>query len=253
MFYSVCLNALFGSLPVHEAIGRVKESGLDACEIWSWWDRDVPAIHKALDEHGVRLSAMCTKFLPLNDPAQRQDYLDALSQTLEVARQLNCPTIITQVGQEQPHLSREEQTQSIIDGLKECASLAENAGITLAVEPLNTLVDHKGYFLARSDEAFAIVRAVNSPNVKVLFDIYHQQITEGNLIPNLTANAEWIAHVHVAGHPGRHEPFGQNEIHYPSVLGALKAAGYQGAVGLEYFPLMDAMESLKTLQREMPL
>lgn len=253
MFYSVCVSALFGGLPVPEAIGRVKEAGLDVCEFWSWWDKDIGAVRRALDEHGVRLSAMCTRFVPFNDPARRQEYLDGLKETLDAARLLGCQTIISQVGQEQAHLSRQEQTQSIIDGLKACLPLLEEAGVTLTIEPLNTLVDHKGYFLARSDEAFAIVREVSSPHVKVLFDIYHQQITEGNLIPNLTANAEWIGHVHIAGHPGRHEPFGRNEIHYPSVLGALKEAGYTGAIGLEYFPRMDAMESLKTLQREIGL
>ena len=253
MFYSVCVSAVFRGLSVEDAIGRVKEAGLDVCEFWSWWDKDVPAIRRALDEHGVRLSAICMQFIPLNDPAMRQAFLDGLRESLDAAKRLGCGTLIAQVGQEQPQLSREEQTQSIIDGLKECVPLLEAAGVTLTIEPLNTLVDHKGYFLARSDEAFAIGRAVNSPWVKVLFDIYHQQITEGNLIPNLTANVEWIGHVHVAGHPGRHEPFGRNEIHYPSVLAALKEAGYKGAVGLEYMPLMDAMESLKTLQREIPL
>ena len=170
-----------------------------------------------------------------------------------MARYLNCSTIISQVGQEQPHLTREAQMQSIVDGLKACIPLLKEAGITLVIEPLNTRFDHPGYFLARSDEAFAIVREVNSPYVKVLFDIYHQQITEGNLIPNITQNAEWIGHIHMAGHPGRHEPFGRNEIHYPSVLGALKEAGYAGAVGLEYFPLMDAAESLQKLLEEVPL
>lgn len=253
MFYSVCVSALFNRLPIHEGIALAGKAGYDTCEFWSWWDKDLDAVAKALSDHQVRLSAMCTHFVPLNDPAKRQAYLDGLAETLEAAQKLGCQTIISQVGQDQPHLSREEQTQSIVEGLKACVPLLEKAGVTLVIEPLNTRYDHPGYFLARSDEAFAIVREVNSPHVKVLFDIYHQQITEGNLIPNIRDNAEWIGHVHVAGHPGRHEPFGRNEIHYPSVLAALKEASYQGAVGLEYFPLMDAVESLQKLQKEMPL
>ena len=253
MFYSVCVSALFSKAPLQEAIGLVKQAGYDTCEFWSWWDKDLAAVKAAMNEHQVRLSAMCTRFVPLNDPAKRQEYLGGLAETLKAAELLDCQTIISQVGQEQPHLSREEQMQSTIDGLKACVPMLEKAGVTLVIEPLNTRYDHPGYFLARSDEAFAIVREVNSPHVKVLFDIYHQQITEGNLIPNITGNAEWIGHIHVAGHPGRHEPFGRNEIHYPSVLAALKEAGYRGAVGLEYFPLLDAMESLRQLQKEMPL
>ena len=253
MYYSVCASALFSKAPLQEGIALVKQAGFDVCECWSWWDKDLAAVKVALEKNSVRLSAMCTRFVPLNDPAKRQEYLDGLAETLEAARLLGCQTIISQVGQDQPHLSREEQMQSIIDGLKACVPVLEKAGVTLVIEPLNTRYDHPGYFLARSDEAFAIVREVNSPHVKVLFDIYHQQITEGNLIPNITDNAEWIGHIHMAGHPGRHEPFGRNEIHYPSVLGALKDAGYTGAVGLEYFPQMDAMESLQKLLKEVPL
>ena len=253
MVYSVCVSALFNRLPIHEGIVRAKEAGFSACEFWGWWDMDAQKVQHALKEHDMKLAAMCTRFVPLNDPARRQEYLDGLAETLEMASYLGCQTIISQVGQDQPHLSREEQTQSIIEGLKACVPLLEKAGVTLVIEPLNTRYDHPGYFLARSDEAFAIVREVNSLHVKVLFDLYHQQITEGNLIPNIRENAAWIGHIHVAGHPGRHEPFGRNEIHYPSVLAALKEAGYQGAVGLEYFPLMDAVESLQKLQKEMPL
>ena len=253
MYYSVCVSALFSKLPIHEGIARAREAGFSACEFWGWWEMDAQKVQQALKENEVKLAGMCTRFVPLNDPAKRQAYLDGLAETLEMAQVLDCRTIISQVGQEQPHLSREEQTRSIIDGLKACVPLLEKAGATLVIEPLNTRYNHPGYFLARSDEAFAIVREVNSPHVKVLFDIYHQQITEGNLIPGITDNAEWIGHIHMAGHPGRHEPFGRNEIHYPSVLAALKEAGYTGAVGLEYFPQMDPMESLQKLWKEVPL
>ncbi len=253
MHYSVCVSALFSRLPVEEAIARVREAGLDTYEFWGWWDRDIAAVESAQQEHHVRLAAMCTRFVPLNDPDRREEYLSGVKETLTVAKRLGCRTLITQVGQDRPQCSREEQISSIVDGLKACVHLLEEAGVVLTIEPLNTRFDHPGYFLARSDEAFAIVREVNSPYVKVLFDIYHQQITEGNLIPNLAENVEWIGHVHIAGHPGRHEPYGRNEIHYPSVLGALKEAGYTGAVGLEYFPVGDAMESLKKLLEEIPL
>lgn len=253
MHYSVCVSAVFNRLPMPEAIAHVHEAGFDTCECWGWWDLDLAAVEKALKEHEVRLAAMCTRMVALNVPEKRQDFVSGLRETLDVAKQLGCRTLIAQVGQDQPSVPREKQMQSVIDGLQACVPLLEETGIVLTIEPLNTRYDHPGYFLARSDEAFAIVREVNSPYVKVLFDLYHQQITEGNLIPNLTENAQWIGHVHMAGHPGRHEPFGRNEIHYPAVLGALKEAGYNGAVGLEYFPVMDAMESLKKLQEEIPL
>ena len=119
--------------------------------------------------------------------------------------------------------------------------------MTLVLEPLNVLVDHKGYFLETSAEGFEMVDEVGSEAVKLLYDIYHQQITEGNLIANLTANVAKLGHVHVADVPGRHEP-GTGEINYRNVFKAVADAGYQRYVGLEYRPLADAAASLEAVK-----
>lgn len=253
MYYSVCLSALYHKLPLHEALSEAAQTGVSACEFWGWWGQDLDALEKAQKEHGMSIAALCTRMIPLTDPAQRKAYLEGLRETLPVAARLGCRTIISQVGAELPHLTRAEQHQSIVDGLRACVPMLEEANATLVIEPLNTLVNHPGYYLTRSDEAFDIVKKVGSPHVKVLFDIYHQQITEGNLIPNLTANPEWIGHIHIAGHPGRHEVLENSEIYYPAVLAALKNAGYTGAVGLEYIPLGDASESVRELLKAIPL
>jgi hydroxypyruvate isomerase len=89
--------------------------------------------------------------------------------------------------------------------------------------------------------------------VKVLFDIYHQQITEGNLIANLVQNVDLIGHIHIAGNPGRHEPHLNSEVHYPTVLAAVKNAGYRGYAGLEYFPTEDAEKGIREILEAMPL
>ena len=112
------------------------------------------------------------------------------------------------------------------------------------IEPLNVLVNHKGYYLPRAEEAFEIIREVNSPFVKVIYDIYHQQVTEGNIIPTLLGNLEHIAHLHGAGHPGRHE-LQDGESNYRVIIDRIDAAGYEGALGLEYSPLLAPVESLK--------
>jgi len=253
MFYSACLNALFGSLPMADAVAQAKAAGLDAFEIWGWWDIDLPVLLRAKEEHGMRMTAMCTRMVPLNDPARSVEYLSGLEESLQKASLLGCKTLISQIGSELPGLSRDEQHLSIVNGLKRCVPLLEQAGVTLVIEPLNTLFDHPGYYLTSSVEAFEIVREVGSPSVKVLYDVYHQQISEGNLIPTITQNIDWIGHIHIAGHPGRHEVLGMQEIHYPAVLSALKNARYTGAVGLEYFPTEDAVQGLKKLLKEMPI
>ena len=161
-----------------------------------------------------------------------------LGESIGAATRLNCPTLISQVGDFRRGVPRERQHACLVDGLKEAAPMLEAAGITLVIEPLNELVDHAGYYLVRSDEAFEIIDEVGSPRVKVVFDIYHQQISEGQLIANITANIDKIAHFHAAGNPGRHE-LTIGELHYPSIFKAIQGTGFDGYVGLEYWPVGD--------------
>lgn len=252
MHYSVCVPALFGGMPVDAALEKIQATGAKYYEFWSWWDQDVEAIAAAQARTGLKPAALCTCFVPLTDPKRRSEYVDGLKKSIEVAKRLGCPTLISQLGND-TGAPRAEQHRSIVEGLRMCAPMLEEAGITLTIEPLNTLVDHPGYYLTSSAEGFEIVREVDSERVKLLFDIYHQQIMEGNLIANLTANAELLGHIHAAGNPGRHELLIENEIHYPSVFAALKRVGYRKAIGLEYFPVGDAQESLRRLFEEIDL
>ena len=112
------------------------------------------------------------------------------------------------------------------------------------IEPLNEKVDHAGYYLVRSDEAFAIIDEVASENVKVVFDIYHQQISECDLITNIGDNIEKIGHFHAAGNPGRNE-LSSGEINYPEVFSMIQQANFHGYVGLEYWPKREPVEGLK--------
>ena len=124
--------------------------------------------------------------------------------------------------------------------------MLEESGVTLVVEPLNIYVDHIGYYLSSSKEAFAIIEEVGSPYVKVLFDIYHQQINEGDILRHMLPNLEKIGHIHCAGSNGRHE-LDNGELNYPYLFKKLAEAGYDRYVGLEYFPERDPADSLKDL------
>lgn len=253
MKYSVCASAVFGGIPLADAIRRIAESGYSACEFWGWWDQDMDAVEAAVRETGVEIVAFCTKMVPLNDPDRRKEYLDGLTESIAVAKRLGCRRLISQVGQAIDGMTRQAQHDCVVEGLRACAPILEREDIELVIEPLNILVDHVGYYLARSDEAFEIIREVNSPKVKVLFDVYHQQVTEGNLIANMTRNPELIGHIHLSGNPGRHEPHKNNEIHYPSILSAMKNAGWHGYAGLEYFPTENPETGLREILAQMPL
>ncbi|TWU07517.1 hydroxypyruvate isomerase family protein [Stieleria varia] len=245
---SVCIDAVLGELPVDEAVHLVSDAGIRAFEFWGWWDKDLEEIRVARDRFQMQISACCTKFVSLVDPSTRAQYLDGLRESIAAAQSLECRTLISQVGDARPGVSREEQHQCLVDGLKEAAALLDGSGVTLVIEPLNELVDHAGYYLIRSDEAFEIVRKVDHPSVKVVFDIYHQQISEGNVITNLTRDIDLIGHFHAAGNPGRHE-LTVGELNYRAIFDAIAKTSYDGFVGLEYWPIGDPVSGLAEVAR----
>jgi hydroxypyruvate isomerase len=245
---SACVEMIFRDLPFQERLERVAAAGLPAFEFWRLDDKDVEAIRAAQQELGLTCAAFVgTAGVPLLAPERRPEVLASLRRALGVAHRLGCRALIATTGQAVPERSRAEQHAAIVAALREAAKPCEDAGVTIVLEPLNLLVDHQGYYLATSAEGFEIVDEVGSRAVKLLYDIYHQQITEGNLIATITANVAKIGHVHVADVPGRHEP-GTGEINYRNVFRALEATGYGGFVGLEYRPLAEAAATLAVVR-----
>lgn len=241
---SVCIDAVMEKQTVSEATVQVKSCGIDAFEFWGWWDKDIDELVDARESNQLAISACCTRFISLVDPATRSEYLAGLEESIAAAKKLGTSTLISQVGDARPGVGRAEQHQCLVDGLKEAAPMLEAAGVRLVIEPLNELVDHAGYYLIRSDEAFQVIDEVSSQHVKVVFDIYHQQISEGHLIHNITANIEKIGHFHAAGNPGRHE-LSHGEINYSQVFESIRKTSYDGYVGLEYWPLQPVHVGLK--------
>lgn len=235
---SVCIDAVFEGVSKRDAIARVKSCGIDAFEFWGWWDKDLAEIEDAAEEHSMQIASCCTKFISLVDPTTRSAYLDGLGESIEAAKRLGCPTLISQVGDFQTDVSHEEQHDCLVDGLRLAAPMLEQAEVTLVIEPLNDLVDHIGYYLVRSEQAFSIIDQVESERVKVVFDIYHQQISEGNVIRNATENIGRIGHFHAAGNPGRNE-LTRGELNYAEIFRAIRESDFEGFVGLEYWPVDD--------------
>ncbi len=238
----VSIPCFFKNTDLCDAIKSVAELGYDAVEIYGWKGLDLERVRNTLDETGVEMLSMCTTEFRLNDPAYRDAWVEGIRESCIAAQTLGVKKLITQVGKDTGE-PRELQHNSIVEGLRAGTPVLEKYGVTVMIEPLNTYVDHKGYYLWSSAEAFDIVRAVNSENVKAVFDIYHQQIMEGNIVPNIVNGLEYIAHLHGAGHPGRHElQSGENDYAY--IIRAVEAAGYRGALGLEYKPTVEPLESL---------
>jgi hydroxypyruvate isomerase len=252
MKVSVCIEMIYTEYPFLERIKIAAEQGFDAVEFWNWDNKDMPAIKKAAEEADIQIATFqSNRGGTLINPAHRDKFVAGITESLSMATEMGVKKMFLltdELGDDRsvkfqfPDLTEEAKYQSVLDGLKALASLAKRAGVTLVLEPLNTLVDHAGYWLQNSAVGFDLVRQVNSPNIRLLFDIYHQQITEGNIIERLTGNLDVIGHVHVADVPGRHQP-GTGEINYQVVMDRLRGAGYGEYVGLEYDPTIPSKEA----------
>jgi len=242
---SVCIEMIFNNLPIEERIEQVAATGLKAFEFWGYRGKDLEAIKAKAEALELTIAAFGVDAqASLVDPAGSQLWAEGAAESVRVAKQYGVPGVLATTGNEIQGLERPVQLDAIIAGLKAAAPAAEQEGINIYLEPLNILVDHMGYYLWSSAEGFEILRAVGSPRVKLLYDIYHQQIMEGNLVQNSTNNIDLIGHFHVGDVPGRHQP-GTGEINYTNVFARIAQTNYDGYVGLEFGPTGDHAEAVR--------
>jgi len=180
----------------------------------------------------------------LNNKANHDLIVRGLEKTLPVAAKMKVPNLIAFFGNRQGR-SDNEAIENCVTGLNRIKQAAENAGVTVCVELLNSKVDHHDYQGDHTAFGVQVVKAVNSPRVKLLYDIYHMQIMEGDIIRTIRANHEWIAHYHTGGVPGRHEIDGTQELNWATVCKAIVETGFQGYVAHEFVPTRDPLTSLK--------
>ena len=240
-----CLDAVFPATPAAEALLRLAGLGFRQFEFWDWRQQDVGALARVAADAG--LSAVIfsgnTFEEPLVDRAAHGQVLAHLRRSLEVAEELGVRLLTVHVGYPLPGRSREEQWAAAVEGLRAAGDLAATAGVTLALEPLNSRVDHPGYFLDTLPDALRILAEVDYPAVRLLLDVYHMRVMHEDLLDQLPAALSATAHVHVADVPGRGEP-GSGAIPWTAVMDALRAGGYRGAVGLECWPTGPAEAAL---------
>lgn len=255
MKYSLCIDLFyleFGPCgPVFSDTDKLlkgmdlaKKTGLKAVEFWDWYGRDWEALLAKKEECGLEVTALCAKDRGnLDNPAARETALAGLKETIDIAKKFRCPNIIVTAG-DRPDVDRAAAKDSIVTGLKEMAPLAEKAGVTLILEPISG-----GYF-TDSKEPFSIIEEAGSPNVKLLYDIFHYQIMEGNIVETIKANIDKIGHFHAAGNPGRNE-ITSGELNYAYIFREIEKLGYKGYAGLEYLPLMEKEASVLALKEFM--
>jgi hydroxypyruvate isomerase len=180
----------------------------------------------------------------LNDPANHEKIVASLPAGIPRAAKAGVPNVIAFFGNRRGR-SDAEAIANCVSALNRVKQVAEDSGVTICVELLNSKVNHKDYQGDHTSFGVAVMSAVNSPRVKLLYDIYHMQIMEGDVIRTIRDNQQWIAHYHTAGVPGRHEIDGTQELHYPAIAKAIIDIGFTGFMAQEFVPVRDPITSLR--------
>ena len=233
-----------------ERLDQVARLGFSGFEFWPWRGRDIEAIARKCKE--LKLTPVqftAWGFRPgMNDPNNRDRIVPEIRAACEAARRLGTELLCVVAGDDVPGMSQQEMHATVVEHLKMAADVAEEAGVTLMLEAMNGRVDHKGHCLYFSDDSAAIIRAVGSPHVKIMHDLYHRQVQEGDLHGHISQYFDDIVYYQVADHPGRHEP-GTGEINFAAVFQHLNKLGYTGWVGLECVPKGDPVAAARAVAR----
>ena len=246
----VLIDVFYSEIPLEQRVQKAAALGYTAIETWQGGDAAlVKKIGDACTSSGVRFVSIV-----MNGPADmtvapvkngnRKAFIEQVDRFSDNALAAGCRSGIITTGNHVPGQTPAEHRKNLVDNLTEAGKLVAKKGFALNLEPLNTLVDHEGYYLESREASLEIVKEINLANVRMLYDLYHMQIMGGNHLPFVLPNLSWIGHFHTAGVPGRHE-LADGEMNYPFVMKKILAAGYKGFFGLEYMPLLPSDESLR--------
>jgi hydroxypyruvate isomerase len=251
------LWTIFNGLPFEERLAKVVESGYTNIELvgeyGKWEQADFDRANAARKRLGIHFDATAGLKNGVANPAQREALMDELRQALVPMESLDCPAMIIMAGNVVPGLTREQQHQSCIDSLKKAASVVE--GKQINGQPVRLLLEcidpeeNPRYYLTSAAEGMEVVRAVNHPQVQFLYDLFHEQIAEGNLLEKLEKNIDLVGLIHVADVPGRHEP-GTGEINYTNIYRKLAQLNYKHMVAMEFKPKGDPIATLRAAKAE---
>ncbi|HXJ07762.1 MAG TPA: TIM barrel protein [Candidatus Acidoferrum sp.] len=244
---SVMLWTVFRGQPFAERLDKIAEAGFHAVELVDefkgWTKQDFGAARRKKQELGLEFDATAGVWHTLADAGDRDAFLQNVREFITTMKELECTRLVLQTGNAVPGLSPLAMRANCLETLKRGGDIAAQNGIELLVENIDPEENPK-YFLTSSADGFEIVRTVGNPHVKFLYDFFHEQIAEGNLIAKLGKNMDLIGLVHVADVPGRHEP-GTGEIHYPNIYRKLGELGYDRYVAMEFLPTSEPVAALR--------
>lgn len=228
---------MFSELDFYDRIGEVKKYGIDTIEFWKWTNKDIDKVKRLLDENKMRLSVFNIDSTDealsydlsrgILNSGRAEEFVAALCESIPTYKKLGASAMIVLIGEGAPYCA-----ENALKCLNAAKPICEKENVTLVIEPLNA-IDRKGYSMPYAEPVFELLKKVNSPNIKMLYDIYHQSMTGDLSIEDIRKNIDLIGHFHVADSPGRHEP-GTGKVDYVKILSEISALPYSGYIGLEY-------------------
>ena len=234
---SCCIDMMFSGFDFYDRIGEVKKYGIDTIEFWKWTNKDVDKVKRLLDENKMKLSIFNIDSTDealsydlsrgILNSGSADEFLSALSESIPVYKKLNASAMIVLIGENAPYCE-----ENVLKCLNAAKPICEKENVTLIIEPLND-IDRQGYSMPYAKPVFKLLKKVNSPNIKMLYDIYHQNMMGDFSMEDIRENTELIGHFHVADAPGRHEP-GTGNVDYIKILKEISELPYDGYIGLEY-------------------
>jgi hydroxypyruvate isomerase len=255
MRLSACIDMLFvpETDDPAERIRLAKAAGLDAVEFWLWSNKDLDAIEDALEETGLALAGIVAEpFAELTRAGDHDRFLRGLEKSRDVALRLGAGVLICQSGPLLPGIERQRQHDDLVRAMERSAEVLAGSGVRLGLEPLNTLVDHAGYYLESTAEGFDICDAVGRREIGLTYDLYHSMVMGEDPETVLAGRMDHVVHLHIADHPGRNQP-GTGQLPIRQKLDWILGQGYQGAVGLEFRPTGSTGDALAEMRESLRL
>lgn len=253
---SACIEMIFTEVPFEERFSLAKEAGFNYIEFWSWKDKNIEKIKYLCEKYGLKIASFSgdQDFSMINKD-ENEAYIAFVVESIKTAIFLECKYLVLHsnalgeggiVVNAFSEINAYEKFANMYDVLSRLAPIAEHNEITLVLEALNTQVDHVNNFLTCTKDAAGLINMVKSKYIKILYDVYHMQINEGNIIDTITAYIKSIGYIHIADVPGRNEP-GTGEINYKNVMERFRQLDYDGIVGFELSPSRTSMKVAEEL------
>lgn len=259
--FAINIETLYPGMDICEKIERVHAAGFNAIEFWGWQDRDLEKIKQTCKDCGVKVRAFSgTGNYSLCDREHSGDFIEWVKKSIEAAKMLDCDTLIlfpnhftpTGCADFRGKYSHEAMIAAITSTLVRLAPVLEENHMTVLLEPICSIGSDGGMSVTDTSVGADIVRAVNSPRVKLLCDVFHMQMMHGKLLQNIAGNLDLVSYVHIADAPDRHEP-GTGEINFDYLLPELKKSGFDGTVCFEYFPQGDTDDGFPAVKQAMEM